>query len=172
MGTQLLSSDTVYLLYNSGFLDPCVQDCEGNTILHLSLLDKNEELTDTILKCYKEGPQKSKAEEAINLQNIEGDTPLHIAARVYPNSELILALIDLGAQTDVVNKKMEIVSYEELPEEEEEEEERQTTIVLVSPGWDKEISTDRTTTTTTDNDWLNILDTEEKKTLVGVMRQL
>lgn len=185
MGTQLLDNDTVFLLLGSGFLDPCYQDCEGNTLLHLSILDGNHSLTEKLLHFFKQGEQ-THIGRAINLQNNNGDTPLHIASRKFPKSRLVLLLVELGAQMGIPNHANEVVEMED--EEVEVEQDTEVivqspttsvtnTIVLLSPGWEKMLSSttssDQMLPQSTENcdsnedsvtvpNWLTIVDENEE----------
>ena len=74
-----------------------VRDSNGNTPLHNALLRKDRKYRATIeLLIDKEAD--------INAQNYEGDTPLHRALINY-DYETASLLIDIGANTDIKNKK-------------------------------------------------------------------
>lgn len=132
MGTRALCSETVLTLLDSGFLDPRATDCDSNTLLHLALEQNNKRLISAIVTHYKGASDRGKIKEAINMQNVDKDTPLHLAARHFARSPLVLTLIDAGAKTGIVNKARQVVEFED----EEEEENMITTtpsMLVVSP---------------------------------------
>ena len=80
-------------------------DNDGNTLLHRLLQNRQTEkvyevLTDVI---------KSGENGVLNIQNKQGDTPLHIAVRHYPLDKLPNLMITLGASIDIVNNQNERV---------------------------------------------------------------
>lgn len=73
------------------------KDENGNTLLHLAVLDSYD--------VFKNVLSKTECSEAkcVNAQNREGDTPLHVAIK---NDALdkIRDLIEAGAKTNIRNK--------------------------------------------------------------------
>lgn len=73
------------------------KDRKGNTILHLAVLESYDS--------FKKVLSRIECSEAqcINVQNREGDTPLHIAIK---NNSLnkVRDLIEAGAKTNIRNK--------------------------------------------------------------------
>lgn len=69
---------------------------EGNTVLHLSVLDNSIELVEYLL---------DKGVD-LNIKNKDGDTPLHLAIKLetFPITKLLL---DHKAKLDVFNKNNE-----------------------------------------------------------------
>ena len=128
----------------------CAQDCKGNTLLHTSLESNNQMLTSTILNYMTEEADRGDVVKAINLQNDDGDTPLHVSARTYPNSKLILELVSLGAKLGVPNNDNNVVDYDDDDKrryaESSDNEPVSLTFVtlslsssLLTPDWEKEI---------------------------------
>ena len=130
----------------------CAQDCKGNTLLHTSLESNNQMLTSTILNYMTEEADRGDVVKAINLQNDDGDTPLHVSARTYPNSKLILELVSLGAKLGVPNNDNNVVDYDDVDDdnrrctESSDNEPVSLTFVtlslsssLLTPDWEKEI---------------------------------
>jgi ankyrin repeat protein len=72
------------------------KDRDGNTILHLSVLDGCIELVEYLL------------DKGVNVndKNNDGDTPLHLAIKLN-DFDITKLLLDNHAQIDVVNKKNE-----------------------------------------------------------------
>jgi ankyrin repeat protein len=147
---MLQDSAIVPFLYRSGFMKLCAQDSQGNTLLHTSLQTRNQSITSSILNFMIEEADHSSVSRALNLQNCDGDTPLHIAARVYPDSRLIMELISLGAKLGIPNKENKVVDFDEnisvtTPD-------TQSTLSLSSglltPDWEKEIGTPPKSTST------------------------
>ena len=112
MATLTLCPRTIVALMSAGFLDPRTVDCNGNTLLHIALEQNNESLARAIASFYKKHPDKAVIEEAINMANEEGDTPLHLAARHYHRNPLLLDLEDAGAKLGVVNLARQVVVHE------------------------------------------------------------
>lgn len=132
MGTRALCSETVLTLLDSGFLDPRATDCDNNTLLHLAIEQNNKKLVNGIVTYYMEARETDAVKKAINMKNVANDTPLHVAARHFPRSELTLALMEAGAKTGIRNNANQVVVFED---DEEEEEEPVTTpsILMVTP---------------------------------------
>lgn len=145
-------------LYRSGFMSLCAQDCQGNTLLHTSLQSGNQALSSIILNYMTEEADRSSVFKAINIQNCDGDTPLHVAARKYKQSKLLLDLVELGAKLGVPNKRNKVVdydadnnnnnNYDETEDDDDETDNNVATdssslssvsLVLLSPDWEKDI---------------------------------
>ena len=142
----MTSNAIVPFLYRSGFMKLCTQDCKGNTLLHTSLEADNQMLTSSILNYMMEEADRSDVVRAINLQNGDGDTPLHVAARMYPDSRLILEFVSLGAKLGVPNKDNNVVDYYEEEEKKAVVDDTEsitpnslTLSSLLTPDWEKEI---------------------------------
>ena len=103
----MLSNETVKSLLVSGFLCMRHQNEDGNTLLHISLFQDNPTLTKTLI----DHVIKTGDTVAINLANEDGDTPLHVAARLYPQERVILDLVDAGAKLGVCNNNDEVVDF-------------------------------------------------------------
>lgn len=61
----------------------CAQDCAGRTALHRALLRNNPDIALILIKAahehYRELAQQLSPEYPLNIQDFEGNTPLHIA---------------------------------------------------------------------------------------------
>lgn len=80
-------------------------DEHGNTILHNALNKKDVKLISEVLaRVVSTGDNR-----ILNVQNKQGDTPLHIAVRKYPLDKVSNLMISLGASPHIVNKKHERV---------------------------------------------------------------
>lgn len=96
----------------SGLFEPLDTDSNGNTLLHKSIQESNIPLAILIVDYYKSQANHPEILAAVNHQNHHGDTVLHLLARYYPESELMLTLISLGAELKVPNDDGEIVAFE------------------------------------------------------------
>ncbi len=72
------------------------RDRHGNTVLHLSILDRCVEIVEYLLD----------KDVNLNARNIDGNTPLHLAIKMN-DFEITKLLLDCHAQIDLVNKKNE-----------------------------------------------------------------
>lgn len=96
-----------------GFSNLQARDAYGNTRLHQYLaqgeVDKALELLDDITRTGNA--------ELLNIQNFQGDTPLHIAVRNYPMNKVSNLLITLGADPNIKNKSGEYIKIAKTVEE-------------------------------------------------------
>ena len=90
-------------LYNNACADGCdhhggvnrPQDADGNTVLHLEILQSNYSAVKFLVE--QRGAR-------INIQNNDGDTPLHLALKQHPCSdEIIKLLISKGTNVNTNN---------------------------------------------------------------------
>ncbi|XP_016995437.2 histone-lysine N-methyltransferase EHMT2 [Drosophila takahashii] len=105
---ELGHTDIVSFLLNQE-ADPNICDNDNNTVLHWSTLH-NDGL-DTITVLLQAGAD-------CNVQNVEGDTPLHIACR-HSVTRMCIALIANGADLMIKNKA-EQLPFDCIPNEESE----------------------------------------------------
>ncbi|XP_017030528.1 uncharacterized protein G9a [Drosophila kikkawai] len=105
---ELGHTDIVSFLLNQD-ADPNICDNDNNTVLHWSTLH-NDGL-DTITVLLQAGAD-------CNVQNVEGDTPLHIACR-HEVTRMCIALIANGADLMIKNKA-EQLPFDCIPNEESE----------------------------------------------------
>lgn len=103
---QFVDADTILFLVEQGIVCPKRKGNGGNTIVHLAFLTGNENVARSVLEVAKNDT------DSLNIQNDDGDTPLHIAVRVFPRHSLLIELLDAGAATSIANGNGEIV---ELP---------------------------------------------------------
>jgi len=89
--------DTKYTLEN--------QDENGNTVLHNAIYKRNWRLINKIIKQIKE----ENKTEVLNIQNDDGDIPLHICVRRLPLNPLSNELIALGSDCNIKNNKGEFI---------------------------------------------------------------
>lgn len=122
--------EVVFTLFKSGFLNPAAQDQNGNTLLHASLEHGSAGLINLLLDLYD---KFENVADIVNIQNKRGDTPLHIAARKFPQTQLILDLLDLGAKTGIANKALEVVDFgDDEATNDASEDEEETRIEILS----------------------------------------
>jgi len=82
-----------------------VTDINGNTLLHTAILSQDINRAKMILDIII----RSGKLNLLNAQNKDGDTPLHLSVRNFPLSEFSNTLIELGAKTNIKNKKGETI---------------------------------------------------------------
>ncbi|XP_017852088.1 histone-lysine N-methyltransferase EHMT2 [Drosophila busckii] len=105
---ELGHTDIVSLLINHG-ANPNICDNDNNTVLHWSTLHNDGLETITVLL---------QAGADCNVQNVEGDTPLHIACR-HSVTRMCIALIANGADLMIKNRH-EQLPFDCIPNEESE----------------------------------------------------
>ncbi|XP_046801895.1 histone-lysine N-methyltransferase EHMT2, partial [Lucilia cuprina] len=102
---ELGHTDIVSLLLQQG-ADPNICDNDNNTVLHWAALQNHD--LDTITVLLKAGIN-------CNIQNVEGETPLHIACRL-SSKKLCLLLIFNGADLMLRNRSDEL-PFDCIPDE-------------------------------------------------------
>jgi hypothetical protein len=85
------------------------KDKNGNTILHTAIYKRNWSIIHRLLNYIFDNDEIC----ALNTQNEDGDTPLHIAVRRLPLNQLSCTLIKMGARTDIPNKCGETIEIAE-----------------------------------------------------------
>jgi len=97
-----------YLLRFPNTVDIHCQDDNGNTLLHLSLLNREIDLFYSIIQHIYIFSKFS----VLDIQNNEGNTALHLAVKIFGNSNknIPLLLVKLGASTRILNNENEKVS--------------------------------------------------------------
>jgi ankyrin repeat protein len=81
----------------------------GNTDLHNAILEKNMIKVKHILRLLVD----LNKTDVLNMQNKNGDTPLHLAVRNYPLHSIGNVLLGFGANPNIKNKDNEIVKIAE-----------------------------------------------------------
>lgn len=85
------------------------KDNNGNTILHTAIYKRNWELINSLLKQIVE----YNMFHILNIQNNDGDTPLHIAVRRLPLNRLSNQLIEMGADISIENNRGQVIEIAE-----------------------------------------------------------
>lgn len=98
------AADSIDLLVAAG-ADPTVQMPDGTTIIHAAVSSDRVAAVEAALRALPE----------VNVQDEEGDTPLHaiLSLRRYPGSEaeqIIKVLAAHGARTDIANKEGKVAA--------------------------------------------------------------
>ncbi|KAL2865914.1 ankyrin repeat domain-containing protein [Aspergillus lucknowensis] len=75
-----------------GFFDRTLQNCEGNTVLHLAVTKGGVRVADMLLRF--------RGRNQVNVKNKKGDTPLHLAIGAWDSERIIKALITAGADVN------------------------------------------------------------------------
>ena len=81
-------------------IDPLTKNKYGNTCLHLSTYHNNFCCVGTILSYYEALNEQNKIKEILNIQNDDGDTVLHIAAK-YNYINLTLLFISYQIRNNI-----------------------------------------------------------------------
>jgi hypothetical protein len=84
-------------------------DTYGNTALHNAIIDKNLTKVRNLLNVII----KNQKTDILNLQNRDGDTPLHLAVRHYPLHIIGNILLGVGANPDITNNNGEKIGIAE-----------------------------------------------------------
>jgi ankyrin repeat protein len=84
-------------------------DTFGNTKLHNAIINKNMSQIKNLLNIII----KNQKTDMLNLQNNDGDTPLHLAVRHYPLHIIGNILLGIGAEPDITNNNGEKVCIAE-----------------------------------------------------------
>jgi ankyrin repeat protein len=84
-------------------------DTFGNTKLHNAIINKNMTQIKNLLNVII----KNQKTDILNIQNREGDTPLHLAVRHYPLHIIGNILLGVGANPDITNNNGEKICIAE-----------------------------------------------------------
>ena len=115
-----------YLLDNINGLDVNIADCDDNTALHYAVWCNKDSNTPLRKACCENDKREVErllylSEHNINVQNNDGDTPLHVACR-YGNSPIVETLMRAGADETITNDRRkspsqvaEMAGHYELP---------------------------------------------------------
>jgi hypothetical protein len=107
-------------IVNLNFLT--AEDLKKNTILHLAVLNKDLDIIQTILNLIQSLDQTTKS-KFLNYQNINGDTALHIAAKMCQEKdgdcavcEAIAKNLDVaGCRKDIANNRGQVIEASDSP---------------------------------------------------------
>ena len=107
-------SVSIYLLDNINSLDVNIAVSNDNTALHYAVWCNKDSYTPLHKACYEDDKREVErllylSEHNINVQNNDGDTPLHVAG-LYGYSHIVETLMSAGANKIITNNRMKYIN--------------------------------------------------------------
>ncbi len=116
--SSIKNNDVVFatsMLKNKMVTDICTRDSNKNTVLHLLTINSDKTLTQTQKSFLSKLRKCKQSDKLVDMKNSEGDTALHLCAKLGKDDLGSILINFFGANTSIQNKKGFKVNYTASP---------------------------------------------------------